>query len=148
MIGIFFLLTLLNINVIMALSWQDELSVSDSNESKYVIPNESNCTDEYCAINYTEPIIVEEEIINCDNFHWVENYIKSELEKEGVGMGKIDIVDILKNANYNLQGDLNEQVGKAKRYMYAFWTTFIFLISFLIYFFYRFDKYVKKHPNL
>jgi len=123
MIYTFLVLTLLNINVIMA---------------------EENCTGDYCVVNGSE--IEKPEEINCDNFHWVENYLKKELQNE-TNSGRVNVVSILKNANYNLQADLNESEGKAKRYYYAFWITLIFLILFIIYFWIGFDRYFKKHPT-
>ena len=95
-ISIFFLLIILSLNIIMA--------------------------DPFIAINKTcpdgcIPANIDDEIINCDNFYWVENYIQKQLELENASDSKIQLIDILKNANYNLQDDLNECADKKTRYL-------------------------------
>lgn len=133
MLSIFLLLLILNLNMVLA------FFPGDVNNNI----NETNCTGDLCLVNYTEEEIVEEEI-DCENFMWVENYIKEELNKENASVSKVELVNILKNTNYNLQDDLNECESKLKRYFYGFWATLIILIIIMLYVWLRVNKALKN----
>lgn len=131
---IFFLLTLLSLNIIIAQdTCSEDLCALNNTEENYTDIEFSNETNVFLDEE------VEEEII-CDNFKWVENYIQKELEEENASREKIQLVDVLKNANYNLQNDLNECESRPKRYLYCFWAMLITLILSWLYYWFRLKK--------
>ncbi len=79
-----------------------------------LVSAQENCLNNSCLVenitsetgslpdNYNEY-----EEINCDNFKWVENYIQESLNNKNLSYEDTTIVNLLKQANYGLQDDLN-----------------------------------------
>lgn len=99
----------------------------------FISANESVNQNSTCSIN--ESSCPECPEIDCNNFYWVENYIKN--VSNNATPEALAFINILKNANYNLQNDLNvcEKDKEAyKSQAWGFGICLIFLIFFLVYF--------------
>lgn len=101
MIAMVILTLLFIIQLILGLSYQDKIS-------------DSNCTGDYCSSAYLisnesselpNNYEVSEEI-NCENFIWIENYIKSAVEGKEVTSNQLQVIELLKQANFGLQDEL------------------------------------------
>lgn len=72
--------------------------------------------------------------IKCDNFVWVEKYIKN--NTQNYSTQKMDIVNILKNTNYNIQDELNvckKELDNNRGYKFAGIISFIISIILVIF---------------
>lgn len=104
---------------------------------------QENCTEEYCIID-NQLVNSEGEPINCDNFFWVENYIKKQIEIENASSSKIQMIDLLKTANYNLQDDINKLEEENLRYRYTFYGMTLLAICLVLYIYFRVRKMEDK----
>lgn len=81
------------------------------NESNLTISNGTNCTGDYCVIetdvstlpsNYNSSCITD-----CDNFIWINKYIKEQLNNKSLSEDQMTFVSLLMQGNYGLQEDLS-----------------------------------------
>lgn len=73
------------------------------------------------------------EEIDCDNFKWVETYIKESLNNKTMHAEDTTIVNLLKQANYGLQDDLNECKSlMTRRYISAYAAFFLFIVCIVL----------------
>ena len=82
----------------------------------------------------------EGEKIDCSNFYWVENYIKNEIEN--YSSQGVQLIDVLKTANYNLQDEINRLESKSKKLFYI-----SLLISLLFILYIVFIQRILKEIN-
>lgn len=73
------------------------------------------------------------EEIDCANFKWIENYIQEALNNKTMHVEDTTIVNLLKQANYGLQDDLNECKSlMTKKYISTYTALFLFVICIVL----------------
>ncbi len=105
-----------------------------------LVSAQENCLNNSCSVenitsetgslpdNYNEY-----EEINCDNFKWVETYIQNQLNNKNLSYEDMTIVNLLKQANYGLQDDLNECKNlMTKRYISTYTAYFLFIVCIVL----------------
>ena len=105
----------------------------------FIIAQENSLEDSFCPEG-CGPINPDGEIINCNNFYWVENYIKTQMNSSDVSEDMSNFVNLLKTANYNLQDEINQLELENRNYKHSFYGSFGFGILLMFYIYFRVRK--------
>ena len=52
------------------------------------------------------------EVIDCENFKWIDDYIKSQVEENKLNGNEINLIELVSQANFGLQAELEECESK------------------------------------
>lgn len=121
------------------------IAQDDYLEDSYPIENETVMQYDVCS-DGCAPANSDGELINCENFYWVENYIKNRLIEENATGEMEQLVDVMKVANYNLQDEINEKdkkIADYAKYKNSFYITLGLLAISWVYYLFRMRKNEK-----
>lgn len=120
-------LLFISLLLISLVSAQEDLSNSTTTNIINVTSEEPQQTpDNYC----------EEQVIDCENFKWIQTYIKKQLDNGTLDPNRVDLVNLLSQANFGLQNELTlceKRYTPYKTAVYFCGTIIVLLIAWTAY---------------